>query len=149
MPIHGLQYWKPTSRSQRSIFISPPPHSCQRFSFFMFLVTFLISSDERYTFCPFNSASFNRPNNLFIPLLPLSYIRIFSSEFCSSFRVEDEVLYPYTRNQQRIRAWFGVFFTVVPCVLILLVFYYQLMHKRIALKEGLKFTLKQVQHVSV
>jgi hypothetical protein len=28
-------------------------------------------------------------------------------------------------------------------------FYYQLMHKRIALKGVLKFTLKQLQHVSV
>jgi hypothetical protein len=28
-------------------------------------------------------------------------------------------------------------------------FYHQLMHKRIALKEVLKFTLKQLQHVSV
>jgi len=26
---------------------------------------------------------------------------------CSSFRVEDEVVYPY--NQRRERAWFGVF----------------------------------------
>ena len=28
-------------------------------------------------------------------------------------------------------------------------FYYQLMHQRIALKGVLKFTLKQLQHVSV
>jgi hypothetical protein len=41
------------------------------------------------------------------------------------------------------------FFTVVPCILILLKFYYKLMHKRIALKGVLKFTLKQLQHVSV
>ena len=40
-------------------------------------------------------------------------------------------------------------FTVVPCVLILLKFYHQQMHKRIALKGVLKFTLKQLQHVSV
>jgi len=32
--------------------------------------------------------------------------------------------------------------------LILSKFYYQLMHKRIALKGVLKFTLKQLQHVS-
>jgi len=37
-------------------------------------------------------------------------------------------------------------FTVVPCILILSNFYYQLMHKRIALKGVLKFTLKQLQH---
>jgi hypothetical protein len=41
------------------------------------------------------------------------------------------------------------FFTVVPCVLILSKFYYQLMHKRIALKGVLQFTLKQFQHVVV
>ena len=42
-----------------------------------------------------------------------------------------------------------LFFTVVPCILILSKFYYQLMHKRDALKGVLKFTLKQFQHVSV
>jgi hypothetical protein len=42
-----------------------------------------------------------------------------------------------------------IFFTVVPCILILSKFYYQLMHKRIALKGVLKFTLKRLQHVSV
>jgi hypothetical protein len=41
------------------------------------------------------------------------------------------------------------FFTVVPCILILSKFYHQLMHKRIALKGVIKFTLKQLQHVSV
>jgi len=42
------------------------------------------------------------------------------------------------------------FFTVVPCILILSkAFIYQLMHKRIALKRILKFTLKQFLHVSV
>jgi len=41
------------------------------------------------------------------------------------------------------------FFTVVPCILILSKLYYQLMHKKIALKGVLKFTLKQLQHVSV
>jgi len=39
-----------------------------------------------------------------------------------------------------------LFFTAVPCILILSMFYYQLMHNRIAL---LKLTLKQLQHVSV
>ena len=62
----------------------PPPHSCLLFSFFRFLMTFLISSEERYNFCPFNSTSFNRPNNLSIPITAsLSLIQIFSSEFCS------------------------------------------------------------------
>jgi len=42
-----------------------------------------------------------------------------------------------------------IFFTVVPCTLILSMFYYQLMHKRISLKGILKFTLKQLQHVLV
>jgi hypothetical protein len=43
-----------------------------------------------------------------------------------------------------------VFFTVVPCVLILSKFFiYQLMHKRIALKRMLKFTLRHLLHVSV
>ena len=41
------------------------------------------------------------------------------------------------------------FFTVAPCILILSKFYYQLMHKRNALKRVLKFTLKQLQHISV
>jgi len=42
-----------------------------------------------------------------------------------------------------------VIFTVIPCILILSKFFiYQLMHKRIALKI-LKFTLKQLLHVSV
>jgi hypothetical protein len=35
-------------------------------------VTFLISSEERYTFCTFSTASFNRPHHFLIPLLPLS-----------------------------------------------------------------------------
>ena len=39
--------------------------------------------------------------------------------------------------------------TVVPSILILSEFYYQLTHKRIALRGILKFTLKQFQHVSV
>ena len=42
-----------------------------------------------------------------------------------------------------------VIFTVVPCILILSKLYYQLMHKRIALKWVLKFSLNQLQHVSV
>ena len=37
------------------------------------------------------------------------------------------------------------FFTVVPCILILSTFYYQLMNKTITLKGVLKFTLKQLQ----
>jgi len=41
------------------------------------------------------------------------------------------------------------FFTVVPYILILSKFYHQLMHNRTALKGVLKFTLKQLQHVSV
>ena len=42
------------------------------------------------------------------------------------------------------------FFTVVPCVLILSkVFIYHLMHRRITLKRILKFTVKQLLHVSV
>jgi hypothetical protein len=40
-------------------------------------------------------------------------------------------------------------FTVVPCILILSKFYYQLTHKKTALKGVLKFTLKEFQHVSV
>jgi hypothetical protein len=41
------------------------------------------------------------------------------------------------------------FLTAVPCIFILSEFFiYQLMHKRIALKI-LKFTLKQLRHVSV
>ena len=44
----------------------------------------------------------------------------------------------------------SVIFTVVPCSLILSkLFIYQMMHKRIALKRILKFTLKQLSHVSV
>jgi len=43
-----------------------------------------------------------------------------------------------------------VIFTVAPCILILSTFFiYQLMHKRIALERILKFTLKQLLHVSV
>jgi len=43
-----------------------------------------------------------------------------------------------------------VFFTVVSCILILPEFFiYQLMHKKIYLKRILKFTLKQLLHVSV
>jgi hypothetical protein len=38
--------------------------------------------------------------------------------------------------------WSSTIFTVVPFVLILLKFYYKLMHKRVALKGVLKFTLK-------
>jgi len=45
---------------------------------------------------------------------------------------------------------FSFFTTVVLCILILSKFFiYQLMHKRIALKEILKFTLKMLRHVSV
>jgi hypothetical protein len=43
-------------------------------------------------------------------------------------------------------------FTVVPCSSILMLsefFIHQQMHKRIALKRILKFTLKQLRHVSV
>jgi len=44
---------------------------------------------------------------------------------------------------------YSVIFTVVPCILILSKFFIcQLMHKRIALKRILKFTLKQLLHVS-
>ena len=42
-----------------------------------------------------------------------------------------------------------VIFTVVPCILILSKCYYQLMHKRNALKGVVKLTLKMLQHVSV
>ena len=42
------------------------------------------------------------------------------------------------------------FFTVIPYIFILTKFFiYQLMHKRIALERILKFTLKQLLHVSV
>jgi len=41
-------------------------------------------------------------------------------------------------------------FIVVPCTILLLsMFFHQLMHKRTALKAVLKFTLKQLHHVSV
>ena len=43
----------------------------------------------------------------------------------------------------------SLFFTVVLCILILSKFYYQLMHKIIALKGLLNFTLEQLQRVSV
>jgi hypothetical protein len=42
-----------------------------------------------------------------------------------------------------------IIFTVVPSIVILSKFFYQLMHKRIALKGILKFTLKQLRQVSV
>jgi len=44
---------------------------------------------------------------------------------------------------------FHFFFTVVPCILILSKFYYQLMHKRIALKRVIKFIWKLLQYVSM
>jgi len=42
-----------------------------------------------------------------------------------------------------------IFSSVVPCILILSKFSHRLMHKRTALKAVLKFTLKQLRHVSV
>jgi len=42
-----------------------------------------------------------------------------------------------------------IIFTVVPCILTLSKFYYQLLYKRIVLKGVLKFTLKELQHMSV
>ena len=60
---------------------------------------------------------------------------------CNSFFIHDNFsLYK--------KIHFGIF-TVVPCIMILSKFFHQLMHKRIALKGVLKFTLKQLQHVSV
>jgi len=48
-----------------------------------------------------------------------------------------------------VSLFLSFFFTIVPCILMLSKFHHQLMHKRIALKGVLKFTLKQLQHVSV
>jgi hypothetical protein len=67
--------------------------------------------------------------------------------------VSTETHIPMNETQINICCWQItyriVIFTVVPCILILSKFYYQLIHKRIALKGVLKFTLKQLQHVSV
>jgi hypothetical protein len=57
-------------------------------------------------------------------------------------------LFPFIQPNVNVLAF--SFFTVVPCILILSKrFIYQLMRKRIALKKVLKFTLKQLLHVSV
>ena len=54
------------------------------------------------------------------------------------------------RNMENIKTPPTLIFTVVLCILILSkCFIYQLMHKRIALKRILKFTLKQLLHISV
>jgi len=56
----------------------------------------------------------------------------------------------YGHLQANNKKFIKVIFTVVPHILISSkVFIYQLMHKRIALKIILKFTLKQLLHVSV
>jgi len=56
------------------------------------------------------------------------------------------------------KVWYGLsrveevfkIFTVIPCILILSKYFiYQLMHKSFGLKVILKFTLKQLLHVSV
>ena len=59
----------------------------------------------------------------------------------------------YLRNIKKEWAVFVLFILIflafVPCILILSKFYYKLMHKRIAVKGVLKFTLKRLQRVSV
>ena len=77
-------------------------------------------------------------------------IRIyFSSHNCCVIDYLQHI-YFYTHNGDDIPKDYALIFTVVTCILILSKFLiYQLMHTRIALKRILKFTLKQLLHISV